>query len=195
MNDEYQVYNISQNELHNWLTNNSQKYKSIKDVKTDILNEYADQNQSNSEYEEIKNLHRYIKHYLYLFDKDELIAMLNYQIIKNDSTFEKYNINDFVHIFNLAINKKYRQRGYCGKLLQELFKIIKMKNFVLSVDESNIPAIKCYEKNGFKNIKPPKQGVIYMVRKIEIDGGCYYKKYLKYKSKYLNSLVERKYSL
>lgn len=65
-------------------------------------------------------------------------------------------------------NKKYRGKGYCQKNLKKLTDLANEKlgieKFELEVEIDNIPAIKCYERVGFK-IKKRIKGEYQMVLK------------------------------
>ena len=56
---------------------------------------------------------------------------------------------------NLLLKKSYRVRGIGGELLEALLELcadMNMKSLTLEVNVSNTPAIKLYEKFGFKNL-------------------------------------------
>lgn len=56
---------------------------------------------------------------------------------------------------NIVVKKSCRGRGIGGELLDSLIDLcsdLKMKTLTLEVNVSNIPAIKLYEKFGFKNL-------------------------------------------
>ncbi|MEW6362070.1 MAG: ribosomal protein S18-alanine N-acetyltransferase [Acidobacteriota bacterium] len=58
-------------------------------------------------------------------------------------------------IHNIAVAPEYRRRGIASQLLREISKFLaagKIENLFLEVRESNIPAIKTYEKCGFEII-------------------------------------------
>jgi len=58
-----------------------------------------------------------------------------------------------IHIGNLAIKKDYRRKGIAIRLIKKILKIAEEKHhrFVsLEVRRSNLPAIRLYEKMGFK---------------------------------------------
>lgn len=59
---------------------------------------------------------------------------------------------DEMHIANIAIDEKYRRRGYGEKMLERMLSDglnNGVRFAVLEVRESNLPAIKMYEKHGF----------------------------------------------
>ena len=56
---------------------------------------------------------------------------------------------------NIVVKKSWRCRGIGGELLETLIDLcadLKLKSFTLEVNVENIPAIKLYEKFGFKNL-------------------------------------------
>ena len=58
-----------------------------------------------------------------------------------------------IHIGNLAVKKYYRRKGIATRLIKKILKIAEEKHhtFVsLEVRRSNLPAIRLYEKMGFK---------------------------------------------
>lgn len=62
---------------------------------------------------------------------------------------------DQFEITNIVVKKKFRNNGIGNALLIELIKLAKTNNkdkIILEVNNTNEPAIKLYEKNGFKNI-------------------------------------------
>ena len=62
---------------------------------------------------------------------------------------------DQLEITNIVVKKKFRKKGIGNKLLQDLIKIAKEKGKIeitLEVNNINLPAIKLYEKNGFKKV-------------------------------------------
>ncbi len=65
------------------------------------------------------------------------------------------NIIDEVNIMNIVVKKDKRNLGVGSKLLEEIIKKaieINSKTITLEVNENNLPAIKLYEKYGFKQI-------------------------------------------
>lgn len=62
---------------------------------------------------------------------------------------------DQFEITNIVVKKSFRNNGVGNALLAELIKIAQINNkdkIILEVNSTNLPAIKLYEKNGFKNI-------------------------------------------
>ncbi len=60
---------------------------------------------------------------------------------------------DEVNIYNVAVTKSYRRQGIAQQLMEHLQKISEGAAFInLEVREGNTPAIKLYEKLGYKNV-------------------------------------------
>lgn len=59
----------------------------------------------------------------------------------------------YVSIPNVAVHPDYRRQGIATKMLKKAFSQYTDKPFVLKVLEENVPAIKFYEKLGFKITK------------------------------------------
>ena len=62
---------------------------------------------------------------------------------------------DDVHITNIVVRKDFRNNGIGNLLLEKLISLTKELNFkelTLEVKANNTPAIKLYEKHGFKNL-------------------------------------------
>ena len=82
------------------------------------------------------------------------------------------NIAGDGEITNVAIKSEFRGNGYSERLIENLIAMgrqIGCTAFTLEVRVSNIPAIKCYEKNGFESagIRPnfyehPKEDAMIM---------------------------------
>lgn len=102
-------------------------------------------------------------------DKVYIAAVLDGEIIGGACL---RNIVGEGEITNVAIKNSFRGKGYSEKLIEELIKKGKQMGctaFTLEVRVSNLPAIKCYEKNGFENagIRPnfyehPKEDAMIM---------------------------------
>ena len=64
-------------------------------------------------------------------------------------------IIDEVNIMNIVVKKNKRNLGIGSSLLEEIIRYSKIHNatsITLEVNEKNIPAIKLYEKYGFKQV-------------------------------------------
>lgn len=62
---------------------------------------------------------------------------------------------DQLEITNIVVKKSFRKNGVGNALLAELIKTAKESNkteITLEVNNTNLVAIKLYEKNGFKNV-------------------------------------------
>jgi len=63
---------------------------------------------------------------------------------------------DDIHITNIVTKKNYRRKGVASNLLIELINLSKLEkgiySITLEVNCKNIPAIKLYEKHGFRNV-------------------------------------------
>ena len=62
---------------------------------------------------------------------------------------------DDIHITNIVVKKDFRNLGFGSVLLNKLIELCKEKkcsSITLEVNTKNIPAIKLYEKFGFKNV-------------------------------------------
>lgn len=67
---------------------------------------------------------------------------------------------DRLHIYSIAVKKHFRRKGIGEKLLKKLIKLAKkhgLKEVFLEVNVENTPAIKLYEKLGFKQTKRIKK--------------------------------------
>lgn len=63
-----------------------------------------------------------------------------------------FSVNDEVYITNIAVKEEYRKKGLGQALLNEIINHFKGLSFIsLEVRVSNFPAIKLYEKAGFKS--------------------------------------------
>ncbi len=60
------------------------------------------------------------------------------------------DIYDRIEINQLIIHDMYKRNGYASELMKHL--IAKNKSISLEVKSDNIPAIKLYEKHGFKKV-------------------------------------------
>ncbi len=89
--------------------------------------------------------------------------------------FITYSINvDFAEIDDIFVVKEYRQKSIASKLLQDLIDKLrgKTQKIFLEVRESNLPAIKLYQKFGFvkvgdrKNYYNDGENALVLVREI-----------------------------
>ena len=82
---------------------------------------------------------------------------------------------DMADIYSVAVSAEYRGKGIGKRLLEEFFNQLPedVKNVCLEVRESNIPAIKLYEKTGFQSVglrknfyQDPRENAVLMTKKI-----------------------------
>ena len=65
------------------------------------------------------------------------------------------NIIDEINIMNIVVKKDKRGFKIGSRLLETIFKIskqLKAKTIILEVNKKNLPAIKLYQKYGFKQV-------------------------------------------
>lgn len=86
-----------------------------------------------------------------MYDADEDIKI---DYVKNDEgqllgyiSYKDLDVSYDIYMF--AVNEQFRNKGIATELIQHLFD----KNIILEVRETNKPAIKFYEKNGFNQIQ------------------------------------------
>lgn len=81
-----------------------------------------------------------------------IVAKIEYEIVGFAGVIDTV---DRLEITNIVVKKSFRKNGIGNILLQCLIKLAKEKEkteITLEVNNINIPAIKLYEKNGFKNV-------------------------------------------
>ncbi|MBD5144361.1 MAG: ribosomal protein S18-alanine N-acetyltransferase [Ruminococcus sp.] len=80
---------------------------------------------------------------------------------------------DTADIYSVAVSENYRKKGVGKLLLEEFFDQLPedVKNVCLEVRESNIPAIKLYEKTGFEQVglrknfyQDPRENAVLMTK-------------------------------
>ena len=98
-------------------------------------------------------------HFLVALIDDKVVGYMGLQIFSGEG-----------YVTNVAVLPEYRGQGIAQTLINEQMKN-KMDFITLEVRESNIPAIRLYEKTGFKNvgIRPnfysnPTENAIIMTR-------------------------------
>ena len=82
--------------------------------------------------------------YIIAKEKDEVVGFAGISVIFDEATLN-----------NIVVKKSCRGRGIGGELLETLIDLcsdLKLKSFTLEVNVENTPAIKLYEKFGFKNL-------------------------------------------
>jgi len=123
--------------------------KKLCDIYEDAIRKYR----NDPSFEIFKLIKEYIYYkpdselvYFIIYKKDEIVSMLRFY----------YNIKKSFGYFNLVYtNPKYRGQGICQNMVRSIVELSKkyIKKYELSVVENNIPAIKCYEKVGFKYVR------------------------------------------
>lgn len=83
---------------------------------------------------------------------------------------------DTADIYSVAVSSEYRKKGVGKLLLEKFFSALpdEVKNVCLEVRESNIPAIKLYEKLGFERVglrknfyQSPRENAILMTKNLK----------------------------
>lgn len=81
-----------------------------------------------------------------------IIAKINREIVGFAGVIDTV---DQLEITNIVVRKDFRKKGIGNELLTELIKLAKendKEKITLEVNNTNLAAIKLYEKNGFKNV-------------------------------------------
>src|SRR3989339_644037 len=82
-----------------------------------------------------------------------------YLVAKEDGKIIGYigheKVLDEIHIINMAVHPDYRSRGIGSRLIDKILN--DQDTFFLEVRVTNVPAIRLYEKYGFKNISLRKK--------------------------------------
>ena len=81
-----------------------------------------------------------------------IIAKINKEIVGFAGVIDTV---DQLEITNIVVRKDFRKKGIGNELLTELIKLAKengKEKITLDVNNTNLAAIKLYEKNGFKNV-------------------------------------------
>jgi len=84
--------------------------------------------------------------YFIIYNNKEIISLCRFYYYLN----EKYGYFNMVYT-----TEKYRNKKICQNMIAYIIKITKkyIHTYELEVDNDNIPAIKCYESNGFYYVK------------------------------------------
>lgn len=73
---------------------------------------------------------------------------------KNDNNTVAFLVFDIIYdrceIIDIFVDENYRRKSIAQKLINEILNDYNVKNITLEVSSINIPAIKLYEKLGFK---------------------------------------------
>jgi ribosomal protein S18 acetylase RimI-like enzyme len=94
--------------------------------------------------------------------ENKVVGFILFTIKKLSSTF--YKVTKYGYIEEVAVDKAYRRRGIAKKLLESALDYFKKKNLKYvscKVELDNIPALKTWEKYGFK------QETIELVKKLK----------------------------
>lgn len=82
--------------------------------------------------------------YIVAKENDEIIGFAGIMICLDEATLN-----------NIVVKKSFRNKGIGGELLEALIELcseMSIHSFTLEVNVNNVPAIKLYEKFGFKNL-------------------------------------------
>jgi ribosomal protein S18 acetylase RimI-like enzyme len=95
-------------------------------------------------------------YFLLYYKEKKLVGRIEYhehtvnnKIIRNRFIYKN---GTYLWIKNVFVLEEYRRQGILHNIFDYLFKNISNKNVALSVDKSNINALKAYEKFGLKKI-------------------------------------------
>ena len=141
-NKEYNWLYCDTYDLLKWVKEYSKYEKSLMKLMTDQRDrDFKIIDFVIEDYEQINRGKR--NYYFFIFNDKELIA------ISRITIDNKHGSISAVHT-----NTKFRNQGFCKKILNKLMKESKSKHkirtFQIGVDTNNIPAIKCYTNVGFK---------------------------------------------
>ena len=87
--------------------------------------------------------------YIIAKEKNEVVGFAGISVIFDEATLN-----------NIVVKKSYRGKGIGGEMLETLIDLcsdMNLKTFTLEVNVENTPAIKLYEKFGFKNLEIRKK--------------------------------------
>ena len=101
-------------------------------------------------------------------------------VVKSGPTIAGYmclwHIDDQMEIANFAVSPDFRGRGIGRKMMEEVLRVAEERsctNLILSVRESNLPAIRLYTSHGFVEIhrrkgyyREPAEDAIIMAKKL-----------------------------
>jgi len=90
-------------------------------------------------------------------EEEKIVAYANIKI-KEANNVPGYDDRKILNLEAIGVEKQYRNRGIGTKLIEYIIDVGKQQgctDFVLTVNQENVEAIKCYEKIGMKvrNIK------------------------------------------
>lgn len=134
-------------EIMNFINEENKAYNSPKIIVKDFVNKFKNRKDE----------------YLYFFIfKDNKIAggFRFYKIlIKDKILLHRFTYKNGLYycIQSVYVLPNYRKQGICTELISNFFKSNNLSpkdtfETILAVDKKNIPAFKCYKKNGFKEV-------------------------------------------
>ena len=135
-------------EIMDLINEENKAYGSIKINIKDFVNKYKNRKDEYS--------------YFFIIKNKKIVGGLRfYKILIKD----KILLNRFIYknglyycIQSVFVLPDYRRKGICTKLIKNFLKKINNSSLkstfetILAVDKKNIPAFKCYKKNGFKEV-------------------------------------------
>jgi ribosomal-protein-alanine N-acetyltransferase len=122
----------------------------------EILRIQAETFDNKSQESLIKYSEKFIEVFYVIKNKEEIAGYCTYYLKPELSLkgLKKKSV-----IYSIAVDKKFRGKGYGRKLIEESMKEMKLNgiySILLYVNVNNTPAIKLYEKIGFRTIKETK---------------------------------------
>ena len=95
--------------------------------------------------------------YIFILENGIIVGGFRYyKITIHDKTlFRRFIYKNGIYfcIQSVFVLPKYRKQGLCSKLIKYFLTHVNSKyETALAVEKDNIPAIKCYTKNGFKKV-------------------------------------------
>jgi len=126
---------------------------------------------SSAQYIDNNELHSYLAEVLHLgnallFTENEILKAcllytpLSFDKLCPESVFSTFRLSKCVYIAEVMVAEPYRGQGLGKMLLKEFFDIVdtkKYKDVFLRVWNENTPALKLYEKMGFKKCETIEQ--------------------------------------
>ena len=94
-----------------------------------------------------------------------LIANLEFK--DYSEKYGKYIDDKTARIENVATNSKYKRKGIASAIIKHIFSLSEYKHYFLEVADTNMNALKLYEKLGFKEVYRkkvmPGSGINYLI--------------------------------
>ena len=168
MESIYLQYNLTPEfDLESYKERHPKRFKNFLNSYREILNDIKKIDQPPPI--EIEMITQYQPILMLAFNEDDdFVGMVRYSMVFDYYKYKDKGLGKFYFIDSMVISEKYRGKGLCSKILQNLIAKIKTKewnNFVLAVKEDNIPAIKCYNRVGFETLDK-ENGVMVMYKKL-----------------------------